>query len=64
MELLLEFESEEKLERIGVKKIAHRLKLIEAIGEKKLSENSSQNRDVEAGQALEQYFVDMIKKGI
>ena len=60
---LIEFESEKMLERIGIKKIAHRLKLIEAIAERRVSENLVQKRDVEACQAF-QDCVDAAKIGI
>ena len=58
LELLFEFESEEKLESIGIKKIAHRLKLIDALGERKVLKNSVEKRDIEACQALKQDLDD------
>ena len=61
MELLVELESDEKLERIGIQKAAHRLKLIEAIWEKRKSEKYVPKRDVEACQAVKEYLDD---KGI
>ena len=45
MELLLEFESEEMLERIGIKKIAHRLRLIDAIADRRVSEKRQYSQD-------------------